>query len=126
MADLVEQKATATPLLTDFTMSTKKKELLSDAMKRTSEWYAFFLVSLVVRDNAIEFIEIKKILMILEYNLEFVQDLFARDSKRCHGSCWGSFVFTAQGEVQPLLFTFQVKIYVFPSIYNKMLIHYPN
>ncbi|KAK1359917.1 BTB/POZ domain-containing protein SR1IP1 [Heracleum sosnowskyi] len=38
MADLVDQKASATPLLTNFTMSTKKKELLSDAMKRTSEW----------------------------------------------------------------------------------------
>ncbi|XP_017255854.1 BTB/POZ domain-containing protein SR1IP1 isoform X2 [Daucus carota subsp. sativus] len=38
MADLVDQKATAAPLSTNFIMTTKKKELLSDAMKRTSEW----------------------------------------------------------------------------------------
>ncbi|KAL8099271.1 hypothetical protein AgCh_031804 [Apium graveolens] len=38
MADLIPQKATATPLLTDFTMSAKKQELLSDVMKRTSDW----------------------------------------------------------------------------------------
>lgn len=43
MADLVDQKANATPLATNFIMSTKKKELLSDAMKRTNEWYVLFI-----------------------------------------------------------------------------------
>lgn len=56
MADLVDQKATAAPLSTNFIMTTKKKELLSDAMKRTSEWYALFICFTGYRHNTFKFI----------------------------------------------------------------------